>query len=219
MPAPAAAAAVCGERKNSSNSRSASSAGKPGPSSLIVTMISCSSRLDLRPGRSSRAAVLGGVREQVADDLLDVGRVGDRRRHARRDVELERHARPADLLGADDDGQEPLDEDRLGADLALVLAEAGHRDDVLDEAMEPLRLDDDVGEDLLARLRRQLVVLPGEDLGAGEDRRHRRPQLVRQDADERVPDRLALAVRGDVAEHDDRLDPALRRSSSPRVTG
>ncbi len=58
------------------------------------------------------------------------------------------------LLGSDHDGQEPLDQDGFRPDLALVLAEAGHGDDVLDEAMQPLRLDDDVGEDLLAGLRR-----------------------------------------------------------------
>ena len=91
-------------------------------------------------------------------------------------------------LRADDDGQDPLDEDRLRADVALVLAEAGHRDDVLDEPVEPLGLDDDVGEDLAPRLVGQLVAVAGEDLRAGVDRRDRRPQLVRQDADERVPD-------------------------------
>ena len=56
---------------------------------------------DDRHGRAG-AAVLGRVRQQVADDLLDVGRVGRDRRQRRRDVEHERHARPARLLRLDD---------------------------------------------------------------------------------------------------------------------
>ena len=82
IPAPPAAA-VPADRKKSSNRRSDSSAGKPGPSSRIRTSTSrrrSPRRLDRRPG----TAVLGGVRQQVAEDLLDVGRVGDGRRQARR---------------------------------------------------------------------------------------------------------------------------------------
>ena len=77
------------------------------------------------------------------------------------------------------------------------------------------------------RLGRQLA-RPREDLGPGVDRRHRRSQLVGEDADERVPDRLPLARLGDVAEDDDRLVAEVRlavgrgparsrpRSSAPR---
>ena len=56
---------------------------------------------------------------------------------------------------------------------------------------------------------------PGEDLRAGVDRRHRRPQLVGQDADERVADGLPLARHGDVAEDDDRLVAGPVASGSP----
>ena len=205
IPAPAAAEAVRPERKNSSNTFSASSGGKPGPSSLIVTLISCSVASAVTRTIVSRAAVLRGVREQVPDDLFDIRRIRDRGRQPSRQVDVERHARPARLLRTDDGGEHPLDEDRLRPDLSLVLAEARHRDDVLDQPVEALRLDDDVGEDLATGFLRQLIVLAGEDLRAREDRRHRRSQLVRQDADERVPDGLALPGGRDVAEHDDRL--------------
>ena len=47
--------------------------------------------------------------------------------------------------------------------------------------------------------------LAGEQLRAPEDRRDRRAQLVRQDADERLADGLAAARLGHVAHHDDRL--------------
>ena len=52
---------------------------------------------DDRHGRPP-AAVLGGIRQEVAHDLLDVGRIGDDRRQPRRHVGGERDAGPAALL-------------------------------------------------------------------------------------------------------------------------
>src|SRR4029079_19277495 len=164
-------------------------------------------RFDVDGDGRAHTAVLRRVREEVANDLLDVGGIRDRGGEAGAQVQVERHARPAGALGADYGRQDPLDEHRLGADVALVLAEAGHRDDVLDEAVEALRFYDGVGEDLAARLLGQLFALAGEDFRAGEDRRDRRPELVREHADERVPDQLLAAGDRDVAEHDDRLGP------------
>ena len=62
----------------------------------------------------------------------------------------ERHARPARLLRFDDARQQPLEQDRLPADVAGLLAEAVEGDDVLDEPLEPLGLLVDVAEDAAA---------------------------------------------------------------------
>ncbi len=70
--------------------------------------------------------------------------------------------------------------------------------------MEPLRFDDDVVEDLLARHVGQLAG-PGQDLRPRIDGRDRGAQLVGQDPDEGVADGLLLALLGDVAQEHDRL--------------
>jgi hypothetical protein len=180
----------------------------------MIRTITSSTRPPPRSDGRPRAAVLGRVREEIADDLLDIGRIGRDGREAGRQGEHERNPWPAILLGRDDARQDALQEDRLRADVAALLLEAGHRHDVLDEAVEPFGFDDHVAEDLGPCLGRQLG-RPREDLGPGIDRRHRRSQLVRQDADERVADRLPPARLGDVAQHDDRLVPEVRLEVGP----
>ncbi len=151
------------------------------------------------------AAVLGGVGQEVADDLLDVGRVRRDGREPRHDVEGERDARPATLLRFDDARHQALEEHRLEAHLTRPLPETVERDHVLDQPLEPFGLGVDVLEDPALRLVVERRSLAGQELGATEDGRHRRPQLVRQDADERLADRLAATRLGHVAHHHDGL--------------
>ena len=155
--------------------------------------------------RRAGAAIFRGIGQQVADDLLDIGRVGDDRRQAGRDVESERHARPALLLRLRRPRQQPLEEDRLPADVAGVLTEPIERDDVLDEPLQALGLLVDVAEDAALRLLVERRMLASEQLRPAEDGRHRRPELVRQDPDEGLADGFPAAGLGDVAQDHDRL--------------
>ena len=62
------------------------------------------------------------------------------------DLGLEGHARPTALLGHDHAREQALQEDRLRADVAGLVAEPIEGDDVLDKAMQPLGLLVDVAE-------------------------------------------------------------------------
>ena len=57
-------------------------------------------------------------------------------------------------------------------------------DEVLDQAVEAVRLDADVLGQRAPAVRLELAL--GQQLGAAVDRRHRRSQLVRQDVEERL---------------------------------
>ena len=122
-----------------------------------------------------------------------------------RDVESERDARPAPLLRLHHARQQPLEQHRLPADVAGVLTEPIERDNVLDEPLQALGLLVDVAEDAAPRLLVERRMLAGEQLRPAEDGRHRRPELVRQDPDERLADGLPSAGLGDVAQDHDRL--------------
>ena len=76
------------------------------------------------------------------------------------------------------------DGDRL-ADRADPVAFGVHEDDeVLDQAIEAVRLDADVLGQRAPAISLELAL--GQQLGAAVDRRHRRSQLVRQDVEERL---------------------------------
>ena len=124
----------------------------PGPSSRTQTddLVGLRVGLDDDLDRGALPAVLGGVREQVADDLLEVRRVGHHGRQTGLDLDRERDTRPALLLRGDDRRHDPLEKDRFPAQVGVGLAEPTQRDDVLDQAFEPLGLVGDVGEDLAA---------------------------------------------------------------------
>ena len=134
--------------------------------------------------RSLAPAVADGVVEQVPDDVGDhllVGAVG-RRVAGSEQGDLD-PGMPGDLAldrGAD---QAP-DGDRL-ADRVDPVAFGVHEDDeVLDQAIEPVRLDADVLGQRAPAVSLELAL--GQELGAAIDRRHRRSELVRQDVEERL---------------------------------
>jgi hypothetical protein len=77
--------------------------------------------------------------------------------------------------------------------------------EVLDEPVQPFRLGLDVVDDR-TDVGRERVGVPGKDLGSAVDGRDRRAQLVRQHADERLPQDLRVAARRHVAQH---VDPAV----------
>ena len=137
---------------------------------------------------------------------------------------------PAALLRGQQGRQDALEQERLaGEGVRRPFFEAGQHQEVLDQSIEALGLGLDVLDQLGARRSGQ-VLTPRQDLRAGQDRRHRRPELVREDAHERLarPSRLARgrdianeedrAARGRVGRADDRegaqLEPAPGRLRS-----
>ena len=119
-------------------------------------------------------------------------------------MDRELDAGPAFLLRGHHPRDDPLEQDGLTPEVRIRLAEPVQRDDVLDEALEPLRFLRDVVEDLAAR--RLVERCPrAQRPRATVDRRDRRPELVREDPDEGLADRLALPLLGDVAKDQDRL--------------
>ena len=95
----------------------------------------------------------------------------------------------------------------LLAQLAVIVTELVEGDHVLDQALESLRLGRDVDEDLVPGGGVEGGIRAGERLGAAVDRGERRPQLVRQHADEGLAHALPLPGRRDVAQDDDGLRP------------
>ena len=78
--------------------------------------------------------------------------------------------------------------------------DAGDDEQVLHEPQQPEALRRHVVHDRLERLR-DLVAVPGEEHRAAVDRRDGRPQLVRQDAEERLARLVRRTLTGHVREH------------------
>ena len=162
------------------------------------------------------AAVFDRVAQQVPDDLADVAVVAAHGRQARRDDGRDVRPEPDRPLALDDRRQDPLEEDRLAADQLLAALDAGKDQQVLDQAVESLGLGRDVGDELARDRRIELLAAPEQDLAAAVDRGDRRPQLVRQDADEGVAQVVVLEPVGDVGQDGDRRLLALRLEGADR---
>ena len=106
--------------------------------------------------------------------------------------------RPAAGLGRDDTPGEVGDVDRLLGDRQVVPLEPAEDEQVLDDPEEAVGLRLDVRREIAGEtLGVRIVTEPAaEQPGPGEDRRDRRPQLVRDDADERLLELLGLAFLG-----------------------
>ena len=89
--------------------------------------------------------VLGRVAEQVADDLLDVGRLaGDDRQVAARARSSTEIVGSSRRLVGDDALEQPARLERLGLDLEATALDAAQDEQVLDEAVQSLGLRADV---------------------------------------------------------------------------
>ena len=138
--------------------------------------------------------VLRRVVEQVADDLLDVGRLAGDDRQVGLEIRLDRDRRQLASLLRDDPLEETARLDRLRLDLEPATLDATQDEQVLDEPVEALGLGSDVLEQ---RHPRRLVVgstRAGQDLGESHDRRDRCPQLMADDVDEGLPERPGAAL-------------------------
>jgi hypothetical protein len=145
--------------------------------------------------------VLLGVGEQVADHLLEPGRVAHRHRRVLGQPELDRPVAAAgEVTGGPAD--DLADVGVLEPDVELAVLHPRDAEQVVDQ---PLEL-----PGLLQHHRQQAVPLGlvGQEVRAeqqGEvalDRRQRCPQLVGHGGDEVLLGLLDLALRGDVAGHD-----------------
>ena len=126
--------------------RSMDAAGMPGPSSVTRTSTSPSAfRADDDDAAVVRR-VLRRVVEQVADDLLDVGRLAGDDRQVGLEIGLDRDRRQLASLLRDDPLEETARLDRLGLDLEPAALDATQDEQVLDEPMEALGLGSDVLE-------------------------------------------------------------------------
>ena len=76
--------------------------------------------------------------------------------------------------------------DGLVSDIEAAALDAGEHEEILDQAVEAVRLAHDVLQEVVAGLRIHLAPAPGQHARAPEDRGDRRPELVRHDPDERV---------------------------------
>ena len=162
------------------------------------------------------AAVFDRVAQQVPDDLADVAVVAAHGRQPGRDDSRDVRPEPDRPLALDDRRQDPLEEDRLAADELLAALDAGEDEQVLDEAVESLGLGRDVGDELARDGRIELLAAPQQHLAAAVDRGDGRPQLVRQDADERVAQVVVLEPVGDVGQDRDRRLLTLRLERADR---
>ena len=84
--------------------------------------------------------------------------------------------------------------DRLLGDHEVAPLEPAEDEEVLDDPEQPIGLRLDVRGELVGGA--AVVELPAEEPRAGEDRRDRRPELVRDHADERLLELLRLALAG-----------------------
>ena len=151
----------------------------PGPRSATPTTAEAPSRpSSTRTSTGAPAACSLRVVEEVADDPLDPARVG------LDDDEVRRHR--ADGLGqaGGRDGRHELDEvDRLRRELLRAGVEARDLHQVVDEDPQP----GDVGDEELAGPAAGVGHRPevlAQDRRLGDERRERRPQLVRDVGDE-----------------------------------
>src|SRR5919106_4969404 len=146
---------------------------------LDVAVLARRGHLDLVAGDG----VLGRVREQVDEQLpqpLAVAPHGRQRAQLRRD---------ADLVVAERDGRRRLAYELLEVDVGEGVREGARLDsrrveDVGDERGETTRLLLDEGEKRLALLGCELAPTLAQGRRASDNRRHRSPQLVRDERDE-----------------------------------
>ncbi len=176
------------------------------------------------PGR----AVLGGIAQQVAHDLLEVEVLAEDQGQAGRDVQLEAVARPAGGLAVHGPAQDVAHEQRiLGQDQPATLGPAQDQQ-VLGQPPQPVRLGLDVVERLGEGRRLHRGVALGEHPAHAVDGRDRRAQLVADDAHEGVahaPGALLVGVaRGQVdgagqGPGDGRQQALLLGEERPRLGG
>ena len=123
--------------------------------------------------------------------------------------EVDRDLRPERLLALDELLDDPIEQDRPDAAEVAAALDARHRDEVLDHPLEPLGLRGDADEELVARLRVEPRPAAEQQLRPAVDRGDRRPELVRQHAQEAIADLVRLVAPGDVGDHGDLERPAV----------
>ena len=163
-----------------------------GPSSLTRTLTRSPSerRCDLDPTTGRR--VFGGVVENVDQHLLDEDRVDVEDRHVGRDLHLDLQGgeRPRHLL------ERPADDlaqiDPFAVRLQRAVAEPGHVEQVLDEAVQPLALLEDGLHELRAVGIGQRAVTARQPGRRADDRDQRRTQIVRHRREQRRAQALGL---------------------------
>ncbi len=164
----------------------------PGPWSPTRTRDLRALELRADLDRAAGRGVLRGVVEDVDQHLLDQHRIGVEQRHGRRDrhPQAMRCQRLGELPGraADDLAQV----DPVAVRLQRAVAEAGHVEQVLDEAIEPLALLEDGLQQLGAILARERGLAAGEAGGRADDRDQGRAQVVGDRGEQRRAQPLGL---------------------------
>ncbi len=137
------------------------------------------------PDERTGTGVLGGVVEGVRKDLADEHLVGEDRRQARRNVDLEgaiAEGRPRALEGRIDDVAHGQDDD-VRSELAGL--DTAHVEEVRDQPVQPLGLAIDRPGDLATLVGRPLDVGVHEGACCRPDRREWRPEVMRDRIEQR----------------------------------
>ena len=192
IPVPEACFAVCG-RAVEQREQGARVVAGAGPAVEDRHLDDVAGRRRLDRDRPVGAGVLGGVAEQVVEDLPERGRVRDHRRQRRGhlDVEQDRREPPGDV--GHGLAERTLEHHGLGCQLDQAALDAGQHQQVVGDPPQPFRLVDDVRHEL----RDVLAVRVARDDGRrAVDARDRRPELVGHDGEERLRrlPRMPLAI-------------------------
>ena len=174
----------------------------------------------LGPGR----AVFGGVAEQVLDDLLDVHLLAEDQPQPGRKLGDEPVVGPVRGLVGDPPPHDVSHQQRVERHLQPARLCPAEHEQVFGEPAQPIRLALDVLDHLAERIRVHGPVALAEHLAHAVDRRDRCPQLVADDAGERLAE-LLRALSGAIPFRDvdrageclgHRCDQPLIRVREPR---
>ena len=149
------------------------------------------------------AAVLESVGEQVADDLLDVGRLGLNGSELVGDVQDDLGVGPGLPFALDHVADEPMHQDRLARRVQSAPLGARQDEQVGDDPIESGGVGIDVGDEAADPRAPTNAVGASQQIDPDHDRRDRRPKLVREHAQECVALQVRIDGCGDVAEDHD----------------
>jgi hypothetical protein len=171
--------------------------------------------------RRALTAVLRRVRQEVADDLLEIGGVGHDRRQARA-ISIAKTT-PGQRSSSDARTRGTIRCSRTGSRPRSVSASPNRLSATTSSTSRLRRSASSATSSRISRRvassrllsSRESTRAPPKIVGDG------RSQLVGQDADEGLANRLPLALLGDIAEHEDRLAAriALGRPVGDRIGG
>src|SRR5919198_2915186 len=155
-----------------------------------LTVLGPGGHLNRGPG----LAVLRGIRQEIAQDLLDVRLLTEHEWEWSVDLEPELASRPARRLGLDGPTEDVGDDHRVARDLDPAALRPREYEQVLDQAIQPIGFGLDILDRLVADVRRQAVEPLAEHLAEPVDCRDRRSELMTDDADERFAERVCAAL-------------------------